>query len=598
MPTIQLPLAKGLGKDYRNADYVDQLPVNMLATPKEVLNAAGYLRSYPGIEKAADVAGASRGAQFNTVQNLPYRVAGGKLYKGEEIRGDVEGSERVGLAHSTTSHAVSAEGVMTLYRYDGTDKVLDNWPERIVEKEGYTRTVKEWTHTAGNDDFIHFTVDDIDGETTITITPKTAGGSVGTTIDVPEFMWNVTQSQAKPVEGTPYLTDLLVTGTKADGETVKITYTFNPNQPEGAPAESIVDATTFKAVQIVPEVVRVYAQYEIGYTRDICRNRGRYIWVKDGTNTFGVTDLEDESHPDQYRPFYSAESQPDGIQGVAAWRDFVVTFGTTTTEFFSLTGASDSSSPIYVAQPSLMVNKGIAGVFCKCAFGETFAILSHPACGAPSVYTVNSGQAVPIATATIEKIIREYPGGELAKAVMEAVRFDSHELLLIHLPKHVLCYDATASRNGQQWAVLTTGESMGGPHTAIDYIFDSDTITVADKSEPRTGRLRFDSSAQYGTKTEHILYTPLFKADNARIFDFEVESSSGVSQYAEKLFISASVDGVGYGQEKTIPWNAPFDFNRRVVWQRCGRVRKNIGFRIRIVTGAPVSLSACSIRAE
>jgi hypothetical protein len=31
MPTTQLPLAKGLGKDYRNADYVDLLPVNMLA---------------------------------------------------------------------------------------------------------------------------------------------------------------------------------------------------------------------------------------------------------------------------------------------------------------------------------------------------------------------------------------------------------------------------------------------------------------------------------------------------------------------------------------------------------------------------------------
>lgn len=598
MPIQKLPLAKGLGKDYRNANYVDLLPVNMLATPKEVLESSGYLRSFPGVEKVADVAGASRGAQFNTVQNLPYRVAGGVLYKGDEIRGDVDGAERVSLAHSTTSHAVSAEGVMTLYRYDGTNKVLDNWPERIVEKEGYTRTVKEWTHTAGNDDFIHFTIDDIDGETTITITPKTAVGSVGTAIDIPEFMWNITQSQAKPAEGTPYLTDLLVAGTKADGETVKITYTFNPNQPEGTPAESIVDATTFKAVQVVPEVVRVYAQYEIGYTRDICRNRGRYIWVKDGTNTFGVTDLEDESHPDQYRPFYSAESQPDGIQGVAAWRDFVVAFGTTTTEFFSLTGASDSSSPIYVAQPSLMVNKGIAGVFCKCSFGDTFAILSHPACGAPSIYTINSGQSTAIATATIEKILRGYTEDELSRGVMESVRFDSHELLIVHLPKHTLCFDANASQNGPQWSVLTTGEHMQETHVSIDYLYVNNRITVADKSTARLGRLLFDSSSQYGTNTEHILYTPLFKADNARVFDFEVESSSGVSQYAEKLFISASVDGVGYGQEKTIPWNAPFDFNRRVIWKQCGRVRKNIGFRIRIVTSSPVTLSDCRIRVE
>lgn len=82
MPTTQLPLVKGLGKDYRTADYVDLLPVNMLATPKEVLNAAGYLRSFPGIDKKADVAGASRGAQFNTSQNAVYRVLGGTIYRG------------------------------------------------------------------------------------------------------------------------------------------------------------------------------------------------------------------------------------------------------------------------------------------------------------------------------------------------------------------------------------------------------------------------------------------------------------------------------------------------------------------------------------
>ena len=38
---------KGVGKDFRNADYIDYLPVNMLATPKEILNSSGYLRSFP-----------------------------------------------------------------------------------------------------------------------------------------------------------------------------------------------------------------------------------------------------------------------------------------------------------------------------------------------------------------------------------------------------------------------------------------------------------------------------------------------------------------------------------------------------------------------
>lgn len=473
MPT--LPLAKGLGKDYRNADYVDLLPVNMLATPKEVLNAAGYLRSFPGVAKKADVAGASRGAEFNTVQNLVYRVAGGKLYNGANERGAVSGSSRVSMAHSATSQAVAANGALTLYRYDGTEKTLQNWPETV-------------------------------GDVT-------------------------------------------------------------------------------------------YAQYDIGSVRDICRARGRYVWVKDGTQTFGVTDLEDESHPDRFRPFYSAESQPDGIIGCGVWRDFVVMFGSSTIEYFSLTGATDSTSAIYVSQPSLMVQKGIAGTYCKTEFADAFAFISHQSTGAPSIYLINSGQATTIATSTVEKVLREYTAAELATGVLETVRFDSHELLLVHLPRHVLCYDAAAGQNGPQWCILKTG-LFDDVHRAIDYMFEGNQITVGDKAEPVTGVLRFDSSAQYEKQAEHLLFTPMFKANNARVFDFELEAATGVSQYAERLFISATADGSSYGREQLIDANSPFVYDKRVLWRRVGRVRKNIGFKVRVITRSPVTLSDCSVRIE
>lgn len=67
MPIQQLPLMKGVGKDFRNADYIDYLPVNMLATPKEILNSSGYLRSFPGIAKRSDVNGVSRGVEYQSL---------------------------------------------------------------------------------------------------------------------------------------------------------------------------------------------------------------------------------------------------------------------------------------------------------------------------------------------------------------------------------------------------------------------------------------------------------------------------------------------------------------------------------------------------
>ncbi len=265
MPIQQLPLMKGTGKDYRNADYIDYLPVNMLATPKEVLNSNGYLRSFPGIGKLSDVNGASRGAEFNTAQNAVYRVMGGKLYKGDDEVGGVEGVDRVPMAHGRTSQAVCVNGQIIEYRYDGTTKVISNWP-----------------------------------------------------------------------------------------------------------------------------VGSGYTQYEIGSARDLTRLRGRYAWTKDGTDSWFITDLKDESHPDRNSAEYRAESQPDGIIGIGTWRDFVVCFGTTTTEFFSLTGASTAGAALYVANPAYMVPKGIAGTFCKCVYMDSYAILSNPAANLDTRVTANT----------------------------------------------------------------------------------------------------------------------------------------------------------------------------------------------------------------
>lgn len=472
MPVQQLPLMKGVGKDFANADYVDFLPVNMLATPKEVLGSSGYLRSFPGVIRRGAVAGVSRGSIYNTSQNLAYRVLGGRLYGGTVDVADVPGSGRVSMACSYTSQAVAYNGTMAMYRYDGDIKKLENWPV----SSGYT-------------------------------------------------------------------------------------------------------------------------QYNIGSVRDICRVRGRYAWAKDGSDTFGVTDLEDESHPDRYRALYRAESQPDGIMGIDNWRDFVVCFGTSTTEYFSLTGATDAQSAIYVSQPSMMVQKGIAGTYCKVKYADSHAIISHPATGAPSVYVINSGQYTQIATATIEKILISYSADELSKAFMETVRFNAHELLIIHLPRHVLAYDASASQSGPQWSLLCSGVA-GDPHRGTDYICEGNIIICGDKKEATTGQLKESSSEQYSEQQEHILYTPLFKVDNARVFDFELESSSGAALTADRMFVSATTDGINYGREQIIPWNAPFKYDSRVIWKRIGRIRKNLGFKVRVVTKSPVTLSGCQIRIE
>ncbi|MEQ5075895.1 packaged DNA stabilization protein [Providencia alcalifaciens] len=588
MPQVKIPLARGLRKDPNTADYIDGLPVNMLATPKEALNAAGYLRSFPALVKLRDADGVSRGVQFNTKNSTAYRVCGSKLYQGANAIGDIQGKDRVSLAHSGISQAVAFGGKLKLYRYDGEVKELTNWAEEEVVKEGYTRDVKKWTHKAGNDDFVSLTKDDIDGSLTLKITPKSADGTTGETIEIPEDQFGAKTSQDKPDPIKPYLTDIIVEGLKRTGNRLTITYKMNG---------SSTDATEFVMTQEVLEVVNKYPQYDLGEVIDVTRNRGRYIWLQKGGARFGITDIEDESKPDRYNPFYTAESQPDGIISVSSWRDMVICFGTSTIEYFSLTGSTSATQQIYAMQPAYMVQIGIAGRDAKCKFGDSYAFISNPANGAPSVYLLGSGTASAISTASIDKIIRSYTADELSGAVMESVKFDGHELAIIHLPRHTLCFDGTGSQQYSQWCILKTG-LYDDPYRAIDFMYEDNQITVGDKKSGLVGKLAFDKSSQYDKQAEHILYTPMVKADNARVFDLELEASTGVAQIADRLFLSATTDGINFGREQMIDQNAPFRYDMRAIWRRVGRVRKNIGFKIRVITKSPVTLSDLSVRVE
>ncbi|MDR1842311.1 MAG: packaged DNA stabilization protein gp10 [Citrobacter amalonaticus] len=210
-----------------------------------------------------------------------------------------------------------------------------------------------------------------------------------------------------------------------------------------------------------------------------------------------------------------------------------------------------------------------------------------------------------VSTITVDKILRSYSDSELASAMLEAVKFDGHELLLVHLPREVLCFDAGNSDNGPQWNILKSGPdeqphsgdwpTMRSVYRAVDFIYENGRLTVGDKSAAQTGVLIFDKSAQYGQPTEHIICTPMIKADNAILHDFEVEGVTGSADQDERIFLSATTDGVMFGQEKLINSDGRYQFDRRIRWNRIGRVRKNIGMRLRIITTAQVTLSGARL---
>lgn len=579
---ITLPVTKGLGKSTDN-DYVSLLPVNMLTIPPKLVTDSGFMRSFPGIVKDADVAGVSRGALYNPADNVVYRVLGKSLYKGGAAITTIDGSGRVSMASSPSAVAIAAEGVLSFALHNGTMVTLDNWPEQDYYV-GRTEVLKRESKASGYDGSLYLSVEMVsEGHLELTLTPKTNTGAEGEPLVVDVIMKTFNQEQA--AEGTPYLTDVIISGFAISGTTLTVSYTFNLNGASGD------DVTLFEWLQIVEPTTIQNTQYNLGKIKDVAHANGRFAWIKDGTNELWVSDLGDQTKPDRARPMMQAQAMPDLAVGVAALEGNLVVFGTVSTETFTLTGSSDTTKPVYQSQRAMMVPVGIAGPRCKVDVGGKFAILSHPATGSVSIYLVGSGSATEIASRVVVQALSTLPLIDLEKAVLEYLNYDIHKLLIIHVGERVFCYDFIS----KAWAQLCTGNRQAA-HTSIDYIFDGSFITLGDIKTPVTGHLDRTVASQYGQPQEHILYTPMISVPNARLYDMELETASGAAQYTEHLAYSATVDGVIYGVEKPVLADGLHQYNQRVLLRRVAHVRRNIGFRFRSLTRTPLTISSCKVR--
>lgn len=582
MPEIQIPLVKGQGKSSKNADYVDLLPTNIVPIVGEAEGVPGYFRFWPGITKLADVNGVSRGSHWNTVKDAVYRVMGGKLYLGQTEVADVPGSGRVSMAHGRTSQAVSVNGELRLYGYDGEVKTVTNWPASEVFP-GETKTIQTTQHNKDGDT-LKITASNEVGGLTLTVTPTNGGNVKGAPLSISESQWSTGVSQSAPATGTPYITDLKVSGVKFAGATLLVTYTFNAN------GGSTTDISKLVWVQVTQDTTVPNAQYDFTPIGDVCRIRGRYVFAQAGTDTFWLTSLDDESKPDLVAPAYRAENMPDGILAMREYRDFILAFGSSTIEFFKLTGNSEN---LVQFASSYMVPVGIAGQFCLTEFAESFAFITSPARGQVIVAVMGQGVYNQISDRNTNKILAGYSKEELAGSFVESLKTEDNQFLMLHLPRHTLVYNATS----QLWNIIKTG--LGDDvHRAIDYRNEGDVVTCCDKLSGLLGKQDLTTSAQYGEDQEIILYSPLINYERGLMFDMQLTANSGLSSEVRRIFVSCTADGINYGPEKPIEFDGPWQWLRRAIIRKVGQIVIRLGFKLRIVGATPCTLSNLRARIE
>lgn len=122
-----VPIAKGLIIEPSEVDWLDALPVNLLAVPKDVLGGPGYLRSFPGLTLLFTANDIARGAANNIPRDTVFRVQGPELINEVgNVLVNVGGAGHAAMPYSALTQGIVSANALNYW--DGTDLTqLQNW---------------------------------------------------------------------------------------------------------------------------------------------------------------------------------------------------------------------------------------------------------------------------------------------------------------------------------------------------------------------------------------------------------------------------------------------------------------------------------------
>ena len=353
-----------------------------------------------------------------------------------------------------------------------------------------------------------------------------------------------------------------------------------------------------------PEEVSGPSTYDLSGVIDMDRHEGRYVWIS--KNKLGCTalaggivgidpDTSPEQRPDYLAPFYAAEADPDNNKAVKSWQGrFIAVFGRNVCQWFGLTG---NASSIYASQKSMQTQFGIVSTHAVCSYKGGFAALGSGMSETLQVSIVSPGAYQKISTPTIDRVINEYKESELNNVLLDSFIKDGQDFLIVTLPNETFVYEA----NQGVWFQLKSGVASDFKYSGRHIIYNQEEgLTIGDSSIGRVGKLDESISSQNDLDAEMILYTPYIRVNNGKgavaLFDLEFDSLFGHVNEFQSVFISATIDGLSYGNEMRVQYNEPREYVNKVFISNIGRVNDSIGFKLRVVSKDTVNLSSFKIR--
>lgn len=333
---------------------------------------------------------------------------------------------------------------------------------------------------------------------------------------------------------------------------------------------------------------------DLGFPIDITWFRGVYV-LTDGSTVY-QSDITDEFSFSPLKFVTSEFSNDDTVAVRQTENNQVMAFNRTSIEFFFFNPNVDPNVSVLnaVQGKSLRVGAVSASAIAEVE-GSYFCIGSRPDESFRCFMVGVGGQEQPVSTRHIEQILEEKTLAQLARAYVESVYKDKQHYFILHLDDCTLVYNHTIGRKtgiDSAWSMLSTGVE-GEIYRAKYGVFDPrvNEWIFADIKENKLGKLVSDSAKQYDEDVECLMYTPQFKLESASIDKLEIDTIPGFGESQIDTFISTSVDGVSFSQERRKLFNKPRGYGARYIARRFGYVNDHYMFKIRTVGGEKSAFS-------
>lgn len=323
-----------------------------------------------------------------------------------------------------------------------------------------------------------------------------------------------------------------------------------------------------------------------------------YFMTTDG-EFLVVTELNDPTAVDPIK-YGSSEEDPDPVTGLLKIRGEVYALNRHTIEVFQNIGGNGFP---FQRNGGAQIPRGCVGTHAKALFLQTFAFVGSSRNEALGVYLAGGGNTVKISSIQVDKLLNALSPDEQAGIVVEARTDENEQRLLVHLPDKTLVYFSQASQRGEAdiWAIYASGVTADEAYRGRNGVQCYGRYIVGDKAG-NVGQIDGSVPTQFGDITGWRFDTALLYNENGRGILNSVELTGlpgrGIPGSDPRAFLSMTVDGVQWSQERAIATGRPGQRNVHMQWRPKMRFNQWIGMRFRGADGGMEAFARLDAKVE